>query len=661
MIQRKRSQTTERVFPLWVMLCVVILSSLILQCSIEKPAAPTWNVKLSVPLVNRHYDMANLIERIDEPYLKMDDLGNPSFYFEEELDTIRLVDRLRCDSTSASFKDTLGVIDIATSESREILIQVTDFYTGDPGFVPPCSATIEEDLDTFSNFSHITASEAFATLTISNHLGIDLALVQVKIIDRAFSNTLHTEFLTEGVDDGNSISQEIVLIDKTFSNSLGFEIKIFSPGGEILTFEDKYLLVGFSLDSMRVTEGRAKVPSFELSDEEEILLPTRSIIDSAVIKNGELSLHLDNRTNLRAVVQIHFPEIQKDDHDLSALCNLPASSSSDLILTLDEHTLRPDEGNRVTAQIRVWSPGSEDALVDFHSSDSVTAEFTLSEVIFSQVCGIIESTRVEIDPIERELEIPPGFESAHLTNASLSLEIHNGVDLPADLSLIIEGDQGQNLSLHAQVEAGGPFGTAVTSVFEDELESLLNPVPQSLTITGEIICGDGESHGIVREEDFFFGIVKVSSPWELILDSCQVQIDADSDELDHDVREMIEDQINFGKVVLKAESHLPLGARARILFSRSQESLFSNPDLVIGPVSVAAGELDYDGSVKESNFSEIEISLTHQELQVFTSTPFYMTGTIDFPGTDGEPIRVLATDYIKVISYLELNVKNKKE
>lgn len=662
MIRRKKSQTiTERAFPFWVMPCLVILSLLILQCSIEKPAAPTWNVKLSVPLVSRHYDMATLIEKIDEPYLKVDSLGNPGFYFEEELDTIRLVDRLRCDSTSVSFKDTLGVIDINTSESREILIQVTDFYTGDPGFVPPCSATIEEDLDTFSNFSHITASEAFATLTISNHLSLDLALVQVKIIDRAFSNTLHTELLTEGVDDGDSISQEIVLIDKTFSNSLGFEIKILSPGGEILTFEDKYLLVGFSLDSMRVTEGRAKVPSFELSDEEEILLPTSSIIDSAIIKSGQLSLHLDNLTNLQAVVRIHFPEIQKDGHDLSTLSNLLALGSSDLTLALDGYTLRPEEGNKATAQVTVWTPGSEEALVDFHSSDSVSAEITLSEVIFSQVSGIIESTLVEIGPIERALELPPAFELAHLTNASLYLEIHNGVDLPADLSLIIEGDQGQNLSLHAQVEAGGPFGTAVTSVFEDELESLLNPVPQSLTITGEIIYGDGQSHGIVREEDFVFGVLEVSSPWELILDSCQVQIDADSDQVEDDVREMIEDQINFGKVVLKAESHLPIGAEARILFSRNQESLFLNPDLVIGPVNVAAGELDYDGSVKESNFSEIEISLTHQELQVFTGTPFYMAGTIDFPGTDGESIKALSTDYIKITSYLELNVKNKRE
>ena len=662
MIQSKKTPSIRKqASPLWPLLLVVLLSLLIFQCSIEKPAAPTWNTTLTVPLVSRHYDMATLIEKIDEPYLKVDSLGNPSFYFEEELDTIKLVDRLRCDSTSASFKQTLGVIDIASAESREILLQITDLYTGDPGYIPPCSATIEEDLDSFSNFSHITANQAFATLIISNRLGINLAPVQVKIIDRVFQSTLHTELLAAGIGDGDSVSQSVVLTDKTFSNSLSFEIKGVSPGGEILSFGGKHLRVGFSVDSMRVTEGTAKIPSFELSDEDEILLPTGSIIDSAVIKSGALSLHLDNLTNLRAIVEIDFPGIQKDGRCLSAFSNLPALSSSDLILSLDECRLRPDDGSTVTAQVRVWSPGSGDVLINFGSADSVTARMSLSEVLFSEVCGIVESTRVEIDPIERELHIPPGFEAAHLTNAGLNLEIHNGVDLPANLSLVMEGDDGQNLSLHAQVEAGGPFGTSVTSVFEDELESLFNPVPQNLTVTGQIICGDGRSHGIVREEDFVFGVLKVSSPWELILDSCQVEIDADSDQVEDDVRDMIKDQINFGKVVLKAESHLPIGADAKVLVSRNLGSLFSNPDLVIGPVNVAAGELDYDGSVSESEFSETEISLTREDLQVFAAAPFYLAGIIVFPGTDGESIKALSTDFIKVTSYLELNVKSKKE
>ena len=645
----------------WKWFLILLLPLLIAQCSIERPAAPTWDLTLSVPLINKHYDMASLIDRIDEPYLELDSLGNPSFCFEEDLDTIRLVGKLRCDSTSTSFKDTLGVVDIRCSESRYLIWYLADFYQGNPGVVPPCTLTVEEDMDPFTSFSEVTATETFIGLTVGNHLGLDLSAVEVSVIDRGFSTILHTDGLTGGVADGDSVSREIVLVDKTFSNQLAVQVKGISPGGEVLSFDDKYLLLRFSVDSMRVVQGVATVPSFQLLQNDRIQLATGSLIDSAHIQTGRLSLNVCNFFNLRATVYIDFPGLERDGNHLSVLCNLPASSSSDLFFVLDDYTLKPDNGNEATIETRIWSPGSEGALVDFASSDSVTAQAFLSEIIFNQVCGIIEPTRVEIEPVDRQLDIPPGFESAHLTNASLSLEIHNGVALPADLSVDILGESGQNLSLQADVEAGGPFGTAVTSIFEDQLESLLSPVPQSITVTGEIICGDGESYGVVREQDFFFGAIKVSSPLELILDPCEVQIDADSDEVDDEVKEMIRDQINFGKIVLKVESHLPLGGEAELYFSRSQEDLFSNPDLTIGPVAVPAGELGYDGSAAGSSYSETEINLTYQDLQVFTSTPFYTAGSVYFAGTGGEAVAASASDFIKIISYLELNVKNKKE
>jgi hypothetical protein len=114
-------------------------------------------------------------------------------------------------------------------------------------------------------------------------------------------------------------------------------------------------------------------------------------------------------------------------------------------------------------------------------------------------------------------------------------------------------------------------------------------------------------------------------------------------------------------VVFKIESHLPLGAKAKIFVSRRSDNLFSDPDLVIGPIDVPKGKLNYDGSVNGSNFSQDEISLTHTELQVFTNVPFYMAGSIEFPGTNGQTVKASAGDFIKISSYLELDVKNKKE
>jgi hypothetical protein len=583
--------------------------------------------------------MATLIDKIDEPYLKVDSLGNPLFYFKEELDTTRLVDKLRCDSTSVSFKDTLGVRTISTSESKDILLNVTDFFQGEPGYVPPCSVTIQENFDPFSNFTQVTVEQAFSTLTVSNHLGLNLTRVEVKIID------------------GGSI----LLSNKTFSNQLSLQVKGVSPGGQVESFEGKYLLVSLCLDSMKVVEGTAKLDAFEISQEDKIQLPTKSIIDSARIKTGRLSLHLHNYTKLDADVYIDFPELEKDNQILTTFCNLPASDSCDLSLDMDGYEFKPVEGNETRVQTRISSPGSDGILIDFSATDSVMVDANLAELIFNQVSGIIEPTKVQIEEIQRQLDIPPGFESAHLTGASLSLDIHNGVNLPAQLSVDIEGESGQNLSLQTEVEASGPFGTAVTSVSEDDLETLLSPIPHIITLTGEIIYGDGESMGNVREEDFLFGEVMVSSALEFIWDSCQVQIDPDSDQVDDDVREMIEEQINSARVVLKVESHLPVEGEVKIFFSRNQEDIFSDPDLVMGPVNVPKGKLSLDGSVRETENSETKIEVTNQDLLIFTDIPFHMAGTINFPGTDGREVKASASDYIKITSYLELNVKNKRD
>jgi hypothetical protein len=309
----------------------------------------------------------------------------------------------------------------------------------------------------------------------------------------------------------------------------------------------------------------------------------------------------------------------------------------------------------------VSSPGSEGNLVGFASSDSVAFSAQLSDLIFTYVAGIIEPTRVAIDPKQYELDLPQGFESAQLPNASLSLEIHNGVDLPVDLSVDIQGNNGQDLALQANVPAAGPFGTAVTYVQQNDLGSFLSPVPQRITITGEAICGDGRTFGIARESDFTFATVEVSSPLDLIWDSCRIEIDPSSDEADEDLRELIRDQLNSGKVILKVENHLPLTAEAKIYFSEGEGRLFSNPDLVIGPVAVPAGRLNRDGSVEESDFSTTEIEVTYDDLQVFANGPFYMGGVIDLPGTGGELIRASAADYLDITSYMELEVKSKKD
>ncbi|KPL02292.1 MAG: hypothetical protein AMJ73_08915 [candidate division Zixibacteria bacterium SM1_73] len=634
---------------------------LFFQCSLRAPTTPTWYTEVTIPLVKKNYDMVALIEKIDEPSLETDSLGNLFFHIEENLDTIRLWGKLVCDSVTKDFKDTLGTIDITSFESKQVIFSVTDFYSGEPGIVPPISASIEADLDTFTSFDQVTLQEGHATLIAFNHLGLNLDWLKLDIIDRGSSEILETLIIPGGIRDNDSIIQKLTFVDKTFSNRFAIQVSAHTPGGFLSSLEDKYFSLDFSIDSLMVTQGMAKIPSFDLTTDEEIILPSDHIIDSAKVRTGSLFLDLYNFSNVTAEITIDFPEVKKNGEILKANCVIPAEGHCNLGLSLDGYSLKPLSGISIEVQIRMQVKDSGDQLVFFSSSDSVTASAFLSEIAFSQISGKLEPTVVDIDEIRRDLNLPPGFEHAHIKSASLNLDIHNGVDFPGSLSATVEGDKGQRLELSGEIEPGTPWATAVTSIQEDNLDPLLDPIPEKLTVTGQVICGDGVYSGTANEEDFFFGEIKIASPLELILDSCQVEIEQDTHSINDDVKSLIEDQINSSQVIFKIESHLPLEARASVFVSKNEENIFSHPDLVIGPVYVPKGKLDQNGVVTESKFSEDTISLNYEELQIFRVSPFYVAGVLNFPGTGGSAVKALATDFIRINSYLELEVKNKKD
>lgn len=634
---------------------------LFFQCSLKTPTAPSWNTKLTIPLVKKDYDMITLIEKMDEPSLQTDSLGNLFFHIQEDLDTIRLLGRLVCDSVTKSFKDTLGTIKVTPSESKQVIFSITDFYSDEPGEVPPGSATIEADLDTFTAFYQVNIKKGYATLIVVNHLGLDLDSLKFDIIDNISSEILESIIIPAGIQDNDSIIQKLTFVDETFSNQFAIQVSAHTPGGFLSSLEDKYLSLDFSIDSLMASQGIAKIPCLDLTTEEEMVLPSNHIIDSAKVKTGGLFLDLYNFTNIIAFVEIDFPEFEKNGEILKANRIIPAGGHSNLELSLDGYSFKPLSGSSIKAQIKIQTNDSGDQLVFFSSSDSVTTATFLSEITFSQISGRLEPTVVDIGEIQRDLDLPPGFEHAHITSASMNLDIYNGVNFPADLSVTIKGDKGQRLELFGNIEAGSPWATAVTTIQEDNLDPLLNPVPQKLTVTGQVICGDGISSGIANEEDFFFGEIEITSPLELILDSCQVQIDQDSYSVNDDVKSLIEDQVNSGKVIFKIESHLPLDAKVLIFVSKNKENIFSDPDLMIGPVDVPRGELDQNGLVINSKISKSTISLNYEELQVFRNSPFYIAGNLDFPGTDGNIIKALATDFIQITSYLEVEVKNKED
>ena len=57
-------------------LIVVTIFLTLVQCSVKSPEAPSWNTTFSVPVVNRTYQMVELVDKVGQDELGIDSLGN---------------------------------------------------------------------------------------------------------------------------------------------------------------------------------------------------------------------------------------------------------------------------------------------------------------------------------------------------------------------------------------------------------------------------------------------------------------------------------------------------------------------------------------------------------------------------------------------------------
>ena len=88
--RRSKSTTSHRVLH-WLghILCgfvVIFLFLTLVQCTIRKPEAPSWDTKLVVPLVHKTYSMTELIE--NEPRATIEYVSIADASTLEELETI---------------------------------------------------------------------------------------------------------------------------------------------------------------------------------------------------------------------------------------------------------------------------------------------------------------------------------------------------------------------------------------------------------------------------------------------------------------------------------------------------------------------------------------------------------------------------------------------
>jgi hypothetical protein len=646
------------------LLLLIIGFTLFNGCSIEKPSPPSWDTQWRLPLVNKSYSVLDIIEEIDQEGLTYDSLGNPEIYVNQDIDTLEVGDNLTSPGYHRRLLETLGTLEIESPAPQLVSLDLDDLSPGWPGGpLPPFHFSTSEPLAEFGEYSYATVEAGMIYVEIYNSLGLDLDTLTLQLVDDYDSQILGTIEAGGGLPNGETVNDSLSLAGKTIHNQFSLVMEGHSPGGDLGPGDQSLqIAVSFS-DSFTVSQAEAKIPEFTKIHSEQVTSDDSSVIATAVIESGQLSLAIENQTNLEAEVYLSCPNILYHGDSLLVTRFLSPHESAQVYSSLGGYQIQPsgeEFPQSIVVNLRAEVPGSGEEKRLFDQNDSVAVSFDISDCTFSEVNGRLKPTVVESDPQTEQLDLPEGLEDMHLTAAELHLTFHNGAAFPADLNLVISGDNGKQLDLSGRIQARtAPQVPRTTTIVkgEEEVSDFLNPFPEEITVTGQAIFNPDYAEGYLTSEDFIYGEIEIRSPLAFaILDTAEMEMDIE--EVDGDWEEA--DRLRSGDVTAELENHLPVGAEVTLYIGQvGDDRIYDHPGtVVVGPLSIAAGQTSQLGLTTAASHNSFQEGLSRQELEVFDNEVIYVAKRIIlFPTVLEEGVSIQSSDYLRVQATAALSVE----
>jgi hypothetical protein len=633
------------------------------QCTIKKPESPQWTTTFGLPVMNRVYMIPEIIENIDQPGLSLNDNGEVFFSFSEEIEPISVDDELGTDDISTSIITVLGSVDITVNPPAPVVLNLGDLVTPIGNQIPAGSFNAYRDLDPIDNFNWATFSTGGFWIIIQNDLGVYLSVVTVDIFDRVTSTAIIPSAISfpGSIPVGDKDSIFVDLGGKTIHHRLGLDIYCETPGGTVLSLADKSMSSAISFGTLTVTAAEAEVPEITKDMTTIVSISDENTIHSAELSSGNAQLHVHNGTNLTSEVTILLNDFNLDGVPLSRTLDMRGSMDTTFNIDLTGYKFEPVDVTSpqdIAVAVTALIPASSPDLIEIDEYDDIMFSADVTDLTFSSLTGVLAPTDAsfdEIDPID--IDLPKGFDQLQLVSAELVLEVINSAALSGDLNLTISGNNGKNHVISGTIAAGTQENPVTTIITDSDIADFLNPVPSQITVSGAATFGGGVDPLTIHLGDSIRANVSLSSPMEVIIGDATFEGDISDEEIEQDDIDIITDHFISGELHSVITNHLPMGASVEILFGPDSTTLYTDPQLTIGPLTVGAGIVGAGSTVTDTTVSENIIALDSLDIKILENDTLYIGQLITLEDTDGQPIKIIGTDYIRsyatiVIEYL---------
>jgi hypothetical protein len=636
-------------------------------CEIRKPQAPQWFSDWEVPLINRHIEIAEILDRFEDSSIFYDTLGNPKIKITQEIDSVLVDDYLALAGANLIMKDSLGIIEMDPPQDVSATTELSQIVPTDIGFVPPASFDFSQRLPRFEKFDWIQVYEGRLQLTLFNALEVDLDTIVVTIIDSSDYHVIAILPFADGLDYLETETTEVDISGQIISSSLLLRFRGHTPGGVLINIGGQTLEAALLFPSqISVSGARAEIPAISRVKSDYYAIDDSTVVREAEVLNGRIHFGIFNYSELPFLITIRSPNFRLRDNDFEISGYLDPISQQEFDVDLTGYMFMPfGDQSPQSVQVRMenYMPSSAPERFTISASDSIRLQLDVSNIEFRSLSGRISPTLVEIEPVTRRFDLPPGMEQSTLTDGDFYINILNSSGVPAYLDLDISGG-GKVLVLSGDVAPqdvpGSPPERTVFTATPEQTREFFSPPPEEIVISGRGILNPYYQTGELSRGDFFIGEVIFESPFALSLaDTVEIETEINAVEIDDSRPDDFSESVDYGNFVARLENHLPLGVAVTLFIgARSDSGLFTDPEaLRFGPYILATPPIGPGGRVLEPTMNLIEGQIDRSRLDIFENDSVFIGQTAQLLPTDSAGIVLSSSDYLGARAIARFRIK----
>lgn len=650
-------------------------------CEIADPALPSFSTRLAVPVGAQDLTVTELIE--DQDYLYAGEDSVLWFSVEGDSTNIDLDLDFSIDIEASDTSVEIGPVGLDDLEPLGYGFVLADIWPAvtllPPGTwpVPAFEFEVESEGEGFEGFESADVRSGRLRLVLTNDLPIPISgaalprTITAEVQDPGTGATLVSLVFEAEIPPGGRAEAEADLAGTSLPATLRVRLSGGSPGAAATTIDPADALsVELSVVDLVVDAARAEIGAQAFEQVGTVALPESLCIVEAVVASGLMDVTLSSGLPVPATVYLAFDDFLTPEGAPYVLSfELPRNGVTSTMADLAGAVISAGEGaplDSITYTVGVTSPGSSGEIVDIHSGAHIDAGMAPTTLALGRITGIIPERSFAIAPMTETLDLPDELDGVQLASASLTVDLYNGTGVTGvvDLTLIAANAAGETATLAttAAIAPARSEGMTRTTIHLDESNStiaeLLSLPPETFTFSGVVTVGGDEAIGTVSPGDACRVVWRADAPLRLALEASEIDRDPEALDLDEDLREQLDDHLLAAEIRMEIDNHFPFAMDVEFLVGPDSLSALNAPELVIGPLSVAAGTVGAISRYVEAGvLSTHVITLSTSQIHAFTRPGAHTALRALIPGTGGEEVLLRTGDGLSARGALTVEIQ----